>query len=153
RRFPADFAKEVLASPHLNGLHTLYLQWGWLNQGVKLVSRSPVAKNLRHLWVWGASEGATAFSAGRGAVPDAEWPSLTHPRLENLSLGEANMLKIVREAIKRKWQAVHVEDYSITQEGATTALELALAGGLPSVSLARDCDLDEPPEPVPEGAK
>jgi uncharacterized protein (TIGR02996 family) len=153
RRFPRDFAEAVLASPHLTGLHTLCLQWGWLEDGVELVSRSPVARNLRHLWVWGAGPGEIRRRRGFGKIVEAEWPALTQVRLDNLSPGEAGTLSLVREGAKRGWQAVHVHDRTLTQAGVVEAMEEALAGKLQSLSLTRDCDLKEPPEPVPDGVR
>ena len=32
RRYGQPFGKAVLASPYLTSLHTLYLQWGWLEE-------------------------------------------------------------------------------------------------------------------------
>jgi uncharacterized protein (TIGR02996 family) len=153
RRFPGDFGATALASPHLTGLHTLYLQWGWLEDGVELASRSPVAQSLRHLWVWGASVGQITPGRGFGTIVEAEWPALTQVRFDNLALGEAGVLAVMRAAVARGWQAVHAHDRGLTAAGATTALWVALASDIASVSLAVDCDIKEPPEPVPDGVK
>jgi uncharacterized protein (TIGR02996 family) len=153
RRFPEDFGKAVLASPHLAGLQTLYLQWGWLENGVELVSRSPVAQNLKHLWIWGASVGSITPGRGFGKILETEWPALTQLRLDNLAVGEHGMLAVVREAVNRGWHAVHVDEHQISEPGVTTALGLVLASNLRSVSLTRYCDLNTTPTPVPDDAK
>ena len=110
-----------------------------------------MAKNLRHLWIWGASAGANKPGLKMETVLEPEWPSLTQLRLENLALEEDGVHAVIREAVKRKWHAVHVHSAAAPQDGMLTALEMALAGNLQSLSLSRDCDLNEPPQPVPDG--
>ena len=153
RRFPAHFGKAVLASPHLTGLRTLYLQWGWLEKGVELVSRSPVARKLRHLWVWGASEGQITPGGGFGVITEAEWPSLTQVRLDNLALGPTGVTAVLRAAVERGWHAIHIHDRQLNRARAIAALKLVLAGKTRSASLGEDCTLDEPPEPVPDDVR
>jgi uncharacterized protein (TIGR02996 family) len=152
RRFPDHFGP-VLASPRLTGLHTLYLQWGWLDGGVELVSRSPVAANLRHLWVWGASSGTVATTGGLGAVTTAAWPALTQLRFDNLAMQPAGVDALAREAAKRGWHSVHVCDHTVTSACATSALKEVLPSKVRCLSLGRAVDLREPPEPIADGVR
>lgn len=153
RRFPEHFGAALLASPHLTGLQSLYLQWGWLEEGVELASRSPVVANLRHLWVWGSSSGEITPGRGLGAIVTAEWPALKQVRLENLNVGQEGLLAVVRAFAERGRQFVHVHDNRLTVSAAFEAIQVALGGKLPSLSVARECSLQEPVNPVPDGAR
>jgi uncharacterized protein (TIGR02996 family) len=153
RRFPEAVGAALLASPHLTGLDTLYLQWGWLAGAVELASRSPVARGLKHLWVWGATEETLTPGRGLGTLLTADWPALTQLRLHNLGLDADAVLATVRAAVERRWQSVLVFQPWTTIETAIAAVETAIAGGVPSVGVGTTSELEERVEPVPDGER
>jgi uncharacterized protein (TIGR02996 family) len=148
-RFPESAARPLLSSPHLTGLSSLRMRWGWVEGAVELASASPVASCLRELWAWGSGTGGVNPGVGLGTLVSAEWPALERVRLDNFALTNANVLTLVSAFAERGRKGLHVSASALTPEGVRAAVAAVVPGRLGSISLAQSADYrNPPPEPV-----
>jgi uncharacterized protein (TIGR02996 family) len=148
--FTPPESPELLASPHLTGLHVLRLRAGQPDV-VELLSKSPVAIGLQELW-FDSNIGPPGLTP-IGALVSAQWPALQVVRLDYDGLGDDGVRVLAAEFTARGRRALHVRERQLTFAGVCTAAEAALVGRLESLSLALTTGFGEEPQPPPAGTR